>query len=74
MASDVIEPGQLKASLAALDRLVVSFVSNPGFRSVKVIDPQWSARARSDLEGIIGLSGRLKKSCEQLHKAAQRSH
>ena len=72
--SGLIEPGQLKASLVALDRLVISFVSNPGFRSVKVVDPQWSAAARRDLEEIIELSGRLKKSCEQLHKAAQKSH
>jgi hypothetical protein len=69
-----IEPWQLKAALAELDRLVVSFVHNPGFRSVKVVDAQWSAKARSDLEGIIELSGRLKKSSEQLDKAAQKSH
>ena len=73
-ASDVIEPGQLKASLAALDRLVNSFVHNPGFRSAKVIDTQWSVKARGDLEEIIELSGRLKKSCEHLHKATQKSH
>jgi hypothetical protein len=73
-SSDVIEPGQLKESLAALDRLVIGFVRNPGFRSVKVIDTQWAVKARGDLEEIIELSGRLKKSCEQLHKAAQKSH
>ena len=73
-ASDVIGPGQLKESLAALDKLVIRFVSNPGFRSVKVIDPQWSARARGDLEEIIELSSRVKKSSEQLYKAAQKSH
>jgi len=72
--SDVIEPGQLKASLVALDRSVLSFVSNPGFRSVKVVDPEWSAGARRDLEEIIELSGRLKRSCEHLHKAAQKPH
>jgi hypothetical protein len=72
--SDVIEPGQMKESLAALDRLVLSFVHNPGFRSVKVIDTQWAVKARRDLEEIIELSGRLKKSCEHLHKAAQKSH
>jgi hypothetical protein len=68
------EPGQLKAALAELDRLVYSFVHNPGFQSVKVVDAEWSARARSDLEGIIELSGRLKRSSEQLHRAAQKSH
>ena len=73
-ASEVIEPGQLKAALVALDRLVVSFVSNPGFQSVKVVDPQWPARARRDLDEIIELSGRVKKSSEQLYRAAQKSH
>jgi hypothetical protein len=72
--SDVVEPGQLKESLVALDRLIVSFVSNPGFRSVRVVDPQWSAGARRDLEEIIELSARLKKGCEHLHRAAQKSH
>jgi len=69
--SDVIGPGQLKESLGALDKLVYSFVHNPGFQGVKVIDPHWAAKARSDLEQIIELSGRLKKSCEQLSKGRE---
>jgi hypothetical protein len=72
-APEAIEQGQLKASLSALDRLIDSFVHNPGFRSVKVIDAQWSVDARRDLNGIIELSGRLRKSCEQWQKAAQKS-
>ena len=72
--SDEIEEGQLKQSLAALDKLVDSFVHNPGFQSVKVVDTQWGGKARRDLEEIIELSDRLKKSCEHLHKAAQKSH
>ena len=70
----VFEPGRLRESLVALDRLVISFVSNPGFRSVKVVDPRWSAEARRDLEEIIELSGRLRKGCEQLQRATQKSH
>jgi hypothetical protein len=72
--SDVIEPGQLKSSLTALDKLVISFVHNPGFQTVKVIDPHWATQARSDLEEIIELSDRLKKSCEQLSRTAQKLH
>ena len=72
--SSGIEAWQLKAALAELDRLVVSFVHNPGFQSIRVVDAEWSAKARSDLEGIIELSGRLKKSSERLHRAAQKSH
>ena len=73
-ASSGIDAWQLKDALAELDRLVFSFVHNPGFRSVRVIDAEWSAKARSDLERIIELSGRLKKSSERLHRAAQKSH
>lgn len=69
-----LEPSQLKAALNTLDGLVISFVSNPGFRSVKVIDAQWAVKARQDLEEIIELSGRVKTCGEQLHKAAQKSH
>jgi hypothetical protein len=73
-ASSGIDAWQLKDALAELDRLVFSFVHNPGFQSVRVIDAEWSAKARSDLERIIELSGRLKKSSERLHRAAQKSH
>ena len=68
------EPSQLKAALTALDASIISFVSNPGFRSVKVLDTQWPAKARRDLEEIIELSGRIKKGCEQLSKATRKSH
>lgn len=73
-ASSGIDAWQLRAALAELDRLVFSFVHNPGFQSVRVIDAEWSAKARSDLERIIELSGRVKKSSERLHRAAQKSH
>lgn len=68
-----LEPSQLKAALNTLDGLVVSFVSNPGFQSVKVIDAQWAVKARQDLEEIIELSGRVKACGEQLRKAARKS-
>lgn len=68
------EPSQLKAALRALDASIISFVSNPGFRSVKVLDTQWPAKARRDLEEIIELSGRIKRGCEQLSRATRKSH
>lgn len=69
-----LEPGQLKGALNSLDRLVLSFVNNPGFQGVGVvIDAQWSIKARRDLEEIIELSGRVKACSEQLRKAARKS-
>jgi len=66
--NDIEREEQLKASLLALGQLVERFVRNPLFREVNVIDAQVSTRARRDLEGIIELSGRLKKDCEKFYK------
>lgn len=71
--SVVAEPDQLKSALSALDELIISFVSNPVFQSVNVVDAQLSAQARRNLEEIIELSGQVKKRSEQLHKAAEKS-
>ena len=55
----------LRPSLVMLRKLVERFVRSPLFREVNVVDAQVSTRARRDLEGIIELSGRLKKDCER---------
>lgn len=59
---------QLRPSLVMLRKLVDRFVRSPFFRDVNVIDAQVSTRARRDLEGIVELSGRLKKDCERYVK------
>ncbi|HEX7312555.1 MAG TPA: hypothetical protein VF297_01470 [Pyrinomonadaceae bacterium] len=61
---------QIQPSLLMLRRLVDRFVRSPLFREVNVIDAQVSTRARRDLEGIIELSERLKKECEELDKGS----
>lgn len=73
-ASGEIGPEQLKASLVTLNKLIVRFAHNPGFQSVQVVDARWAPQARSDLEAIIQLSGRLRKSCEQWQRATRKSH
>jgi hypothetical protein len=60
----------LRPSLVMLRRLVERFVRSPLFREVNVIDAQISTRARRDLEGIVELSGRLKKDCEKYVKGS----
>lgn len=62
---------QLRPSLLMLGRLVNRFVHSPLFREVNVIDAQVSPRARRDLEGIIALSGRLKKESEKLDRGSR---
>jgi hypothetical protein len=60
----------LRPSLVMLRRLVERFVRSPLFREVNVIDAQISTRARRDLEGIVELSGRLKKDCERYDRGS----
>lgn len=67
------DPAQLKSSLSALNELIAGFVNNPVFKSAGVVDAELSGKARRDLEGIIELSGGIKKSSEKLNKAAQKS-
>lgn len=60
----------LKPSLVALDRLILSFVHNPIFKDAGVVDAKLGGKARRDLEIIIELSDKLKKSAERMRKNA----
>lgn len=60
------EPGDWKELLAALDSAVTSFVHNPTFTNLKVVDAEDSARARSDLDRVIRLSDLLRREAERL--------
>lgn len=62
----VIEGEQMKASLAKLDQLIMSFVTNPLFQNPKVLDANLSSKSGDDLEQIILLSKIIKKSDEKL--------
>ncbi|HEX8921227.1 MAG TPA: hypothetical protein VF766_07095 [Pyrinomonadaceae bacterium] len=66
-------PEGLKWALKVLDTLVQSFVYNPIFQQLKVIDVEASRRASRDLEAIISLSERIHKRAEVLNKAARKS-
>ncbi len=69
-----VETGeQLRAALTTLGPLIVGFAHNPIFKETKVLDAQLSTKARCDLEEIIELSGQVKKTSEQLSKAARRA-
>jgi hypothetical protein len=66
------ELGQVKPALLALDSLMMSFVSNPIFQSAQVVDVQQASKAKRDLEAIIKLSGKIKKSAARLNKTTAR--
>lgn len=64
------EAERLKSSLSTLDKLILDFVNNPIFERAKTADVQMSAKARRDLDDIIGLSDHIRKSSEKLSKSA----
>lgn len=65
-----IENEELKASLLSLDSSIVSLIGSPIFKEFgKVVDATNSVKARDDLDNIIDLSERVKRSAERSLKA-----
>jgi hypothetical protein len=60
---------QLKASLLALDKLIIGFVTNPIFRSLGTLDTRQGIKVRQDLVRIIELSQSIKLSAEKMEKS-----
>ena len=69
-----VGPEQVRPAISALSKLIVAFVNNPVLKEANVIDVELSLKARRDLDEIIELSGRLKRSSEKLNKLAHKSH
>lgn len=67
-----IEAGRLKDSLADLDKLVIEFTHNPVFKEASPDDAKLGAKALSDLDKIISLSGRTRLSAENALKGPDR--
>ena len=65
------DPKQLRATLSRLDGIILRFTNALHTKGVRRFDAQSSARLRLDLEAIIALSGRVKKSSEKLGEAAR---
>jgi hypothetical protein len=63
-----LDQGEVKPALKALDDLIMGFVNNPVFQKPEIVDVQQSSKAKRDLEVIIKLSGKIKKSAEKLSK------
>lgn len=62
---------QLRTALSRLDGIVLRFVNNLHAKGVGRFDAQMSDRLRRDLEAIVSLSERVKKSSEKLGEAAR---
>lgn len=69
-SADALSLDGLRPAVASLDALVNGFVWNPVFRQADVVDSEKSMKASRDLEEIIDLSERIRKSAEDLMKRA----
>ena len=71
---DEIEMEEMRASLLSLDASIISLIKSPVFKDFgKVVDAGSSTKTRDDLDSIIELSERIKRSVERNLKAARAS-
>lgn len=69
-----IELVEIRASLLSLDASIFSLIGSPIFQEFgKVVDVNSSEKARNDLDNIIELSERIKRSVERSVKATRAS-
>lgn len=68
-----VEPPKdpVKESIVSLHEVVASFVANPLFKNLGVVDVKSVAQASGDLANIIQLSDEIKKSAEATIKATK---
>ena len=67
--SEAIDDSQLKKVIGDLHDLVVSFVANPIFKNLGVVDAKVIYAARENLEDIINTSGEIKREAKILGKS-----
>jgi hypothetical protein len=64
-----MEGDEFARLLAAMEKRLNSFLTNPIFSDAGEVDAQLATRARYDLEDIIKLSDKLRKSAEKMGKS-----
>ena len=69
--SAISTPEELRQALLAFDKVVASFVSNPIFTKMNVIEVELAKQASRDLETLIKQSESLKKAASRLQRQAQ---
>ncbi|MBA3765859.1 MAG: hypothetical protein H0W99_02505 [Acidobacteria bacterium] len=67
------DPDEFQPLLATMDKLLTSFLRNPIFTDTGGIDVQLANKARYDLEDMIKLSDKLRKSADKMQKNAGKS-
>ena len=65
---DVIDDQQVRKDIVALHDLVVTFVGNPLFKNLGVVDAKTIDQATDNLDKIIDLSDEIKREAKLLNK------
>ena len=69
--SDAIDEAHIKKTIADLHDVVVSFVANPIFKNIGVVEPKTIESATKDLNNLIDLSDEIKREAKTLGKSAK---
>ncbi len=67
-----IDEAHIKKTIADLHDVVVSFVANPIFKNLGVVEPKTIDAATKDLNNLIDLSDQIKKEAKTLGKSAKK--
>ncbi|HEY9504314.1 MAG TPA: hypothetical protein VIR01_21935 [Pyrinomonadaceae bacterium] len=67
-----VEDNLMKKSIGELHDLIVSFVANPIFKNLGVVDANVIYAARVNLDNIISMSDQIKREAKALSKAANK--
>ena len=70
--SETIDDTHLKKTIVALHDLIVSFVANPIFKNLGVVDAKVVNEARANLDHIIDVSDEIKREAKILGKSASK--
>ena len=68
--TETIDETHMKKTIVALHDLVVSFVGNPIFKNLAVVDAKVIEDARANLDHIIDVSDEIKREAKMLGKSA----
>jgi len=69
--SEAIDETHVKNTIADLHDLIVSFVANPIFKNLGVVDAKVVDTATENLDSIIDLSDKIKREAKTLGKSAK---
>lgn len=69
--SDAIDDAHLKKTIADLHDVIVSFIANPLFKNLGVVDAKVIDAAGKNLDDILGLSEEIKREAKLLGKTAK---